>query len=300
MKVFVSTSTFAEYDKAPLQLLRKKGIAADLNTKKRKLSEEEIAGVLKSGKYTALIAGIEPLTSAVLNSARGLKAISRVGTGLDNVDLDAARRLGIKVFNTPDVLTDAVAELALGLMLSSLRRIALMDRKMREGRWSKEMGGLLRGKKVGIIGFGRIGRRVAELACAFGAEVFFYDMKGSSSRLAKKVSLPALLKAADIISIHSSGKSAAIAAKEFSLMKKGAVLINTSRGAAVEEKSLIKALKSGKLSFAGLDVFNSEPYKGELSRLDNTILTAHAGSYAKESRIKMELEAVENLIKGLK
>lgn len=300
MKVFISTSTFAEYDKTPLELLRKKKIAFDLNPLKRKLAEKEIAAVLKSGRYSGLIAGTEPLTAAVLRSACGLKVISRVGVGLDNVDLAAAKKLKIKVFNTPDVLTEAVAELTLGLILSSLRRIALMDRKMRLKSWSKEMGYLLAGKTLGLIGFGKIGRRVAELADAFGAKVIFHDIRQMKPSGFKPVGLTALLKDSDIISIHASSKSALISGKEIRQMKTGVILINASRGSCIDEPALTRALRSGKVGFAGLDVFSSEPYAGGLLKLDNTVLTCHAGSYAKESRVKMELEAAENLIKGLK
>ena len=300
MKVFISTSTFAENDQEPLIRLRKKGITFDFNPHKRKLSEDEITGFLKKDSYVGLLAGTEPLTEGVLKSSKVLKVISRIGVGLDNLDLKAAKKLKIKVFNTPGVLTDSVAELTLGLILSCLRKIALMDRKIRQKVWSKEMGLLLRDKTLGLIGFGRIGRRVAELAKVFGAKVIFYDQMPIRSIIAKKVSLDALLKNSDIISVHASSKDCLINASEIKKMKQGAVLINTSRGSAVEENSLLQGLKSGKIAFAGLDVFEQEPYYGALVNLDNVVLTPHVGSYAKEARIKMELAAVENLLKGLK
>jgi len=120
MKVFISTSTFAEYDQGPLIRLRKKRITFDLNPHKRKLSEDEITGFLKKGNYAGLLAGTEPLTGRVLESGKVLRVISRIGVGLDNVDLMAAKKLKIKVFNTPDVLKDSVAELTIGLILSGL------------------------------------------------------------------------------------------------------------------------------------------------------------------------------------
>jgi D-3-phosphoglycerate dehydrogenase len=300
MKVFISTSTFAEYDKAPLDLLRKKGMTVHLNPHKRKLAEKEIFGFLKRGKYDGLLAGTESLTKQVLKNASGLKVISRVGVGLDNIDLAAAKQLKIKVFNTPDVLTDSVAELTLGLILSCLRKIGLMDRKMREKAWSKEMGLLLRDKRLGIIGFGKIGRRVARLAEAFGAKVIFYDTKPVKAGIGRKTALNTLLKDSDIISIHAATKVALITGKEIKQMKTGVILINTSRGLAIDEPSLIRALKSGKVAFAGLDVFASEPYYGGLVKLNNVVITPHVGSYAKETRVKMELAAVDNLLKGLK
>lgn len=295
MKVFISTTTFAEYSQRPLGLLKERKVDFDLNLNKRKLSEEEIKGILSTGAYSGIIAGTEPLTREVLESAKNLQVISRVGVGVDNVDLEAAKRLKIKVFNTPDVLTDSVAELTLGLILCCLRKIALMDRYIRQGVWKKQMGQLLKGKTVGIIGFGRIGQGVGKLVKAFGAKVVFYDIKNRKSSTLEK-----LIKNADIISIHAGSKDTLIGKKEIEIMKQGVILINTSRGQAINEKDLLSGLKSGKVSAAGLDVFESEPYSGQLKDLDNVVMTAHVGSYAKESRMAMEIEAVENLLKGLK
>ena len=126
----------------------------------------EIRDILSTGEYQGLLAGLEPLRQETLSLAKGLKVISRVGVGMDNVDQASAKMLGIKVFNTPGVLTDAVAELALGLMLAVLRKIAYLDGKVRVGQWEKKMGGLLKGKTVGIVGFGQIGQRVAALVVA--------------------------------------------------------------------------------------------------------------------------------------
>jgi len=300
MKVFISTSTFAEYNQEPLIRLRKKGIAFDFNPHKRRLSEDEITGFLKKGSYVGLLAGTEPLTERALESGKALRVVSRIGVGLDNLDLRAAKKLKIKVFNTPDVLTDSVAELTIGLVLSCLRKIALMDRKIRLKVWSKEMGLLLRDKTLGLIGFGRIGRRVAELAKVFGAKVIFHDQMPIRSSIAKRVSLDVLLKNCDIISVHASSKDCLINAKEIKKMRQGVILINTSRGSAIDENSLLQGLKSGKIAFAGLDVFEQEPYYGALVDLNNVVLTPHVGSYAKEARVKMELAAVENLLRGLK
>lgn len=300
MKVFISASTFAEYNQDPLIRLRKNGIIFDFNPYKRKLSEAEIAGFLKKSSYIGLLAGTEPLTKKVLEGSKSLRVISRIGVGLDNLDLKAARQLKIKVFNTPDVLTDSVAELTMGLILSCLRKITLMDRKIRQQVWRKEMGSLLRNKTLGLLGFGRIGRRVAELAKVFGVKVIFHDEIPINSTIGKRVSLNALLKNSDIVSVHASTKECLIGAKEIRKMKKGIILINTSRGSAISESSLLEGLKSGKIAFAGLDVFRQEPYCGALLNLDNVVLTPHIGSYAKEARIKMELAAVDNLLKGLK
>jgi len=300
MKVLITTTTFAQYDKKPLDLLKDNKIIYTLNPYKKALTEKEVKTLLEEGAYDGVVAGTEPLTKAVLENADKLKVISRVGVGLDGVDLSAAKELNIKVYNTPGILTDSVAELTLGLILSCLRKISLMDREMRSGQWRKKMGFLFKGKTIGIIGFGQIGKRVAQLAKVFGAKIIFYDVKNIKSKSFLKVSLPDLYKKSDIISIHSSAKAKLITKSAISKMKKDAILINTSRGSAVDEQDLYDGLKSGKICFAGLDVHSKEPYSGKLLKLDNIVFTPHVGSYAKEARIEMEIAAVKNLLKGFK
>lgn len=299
MKVFISTTTFAQFSKEPLDILRKNKIDFVLNPLKRKLFEQEIGKFLKENSYVGLIAGTEPITKSVLTKAISLKVISRVGVGIDNIDLPEAKKLKIKVYNTPNVLIDSVAELTIGLILNALRKISLMDRNIRNKAWNKEMGLLFKGKTLGIIGFGKIGRRVALLAKTFGAGVIFYDVKPIKTKIARQVTFIKLVKDADIISIHSSGKGILISKDEIKNMKEGVILVNTSRGSTIDEEALYSGLKSGKIAFAALDVFNNEPYSGKLTGVENCILTPHIGSYARESRIQMEIEAVNNLIKGL-
>jgi len=246
-----------------------------------------------------LIAGTEPLTRDVLKEARSLNVISRVGVGIDNIDLEAARESGIKIFYTPEAPTDAVAELTIGLILNALRRLNLADRNIRNGIWKKEMGSLFKGKTLGIVGFGRIGKRVAEIAKSFGVDVIFSDVQKVETALAKQVFLEELLNSSDIVSIHASGKETIISKKGINQMKNGTILINAARGGMVDEEALYSALLSGKLSYAAIETFAKEPYNGKLAKLENIILTPHIGSYAREARIRMEIEAVENLIKGL-
>jgi len=300
MKIFISTASFGKDDPAPIDVLTKRKIGFTINPYGRRLSEDEIRKVLAAGGYDGILAGLEPLTRAVLSGAKGLKVISRVGVGLDNVDLAAAKSLRIKVFNTPGVLTDSVAELTLGLMLAALRRITWSDRKIRIGVWDKKMGGLLKGKVVGIVGLGNIGQRVAQLVKAFGAKVIANDVRRVKTNGVKKIALAELLKNADIVSLHSSDAKCLIAQKEIDAMKPGVIIVNTARGALIDEQSLAHGLIAGKISCAALDVFKDEPYSGKLLELDNVIVTPHIGSYAREARIAMEKMAVANLIKGLK
>jgi D-3-phosphoglycerate dehydrogenase len=299
MKVFISTTTFSENSKDPLCLLEKRNIKFDVNSEKRRLSEKEILEVLSKGSYIGLIAGTEPLTRQVLENAKSLKIISRVGVGLDNIDLEAVKNLDINIYNTPDVLTDAVSELTIGLIISCLRKMPQLDRNMRNSVFRKEMGALFRGKTLGIIGFGRIGARVADIAAAFECRVVFFDIQTIETRKGRQVSFDELIEISDIISIHISKGSELISQKEINKMKDGVILINTSRGAAINEADLYQGLVSEKILSAALDVFSKEPYTGKLTTLDNVVLTPHIGSYAKEARIKMEIEAVNNLLKGL-
>lgn len=300
MKVFISTTTFAQFSNEPLNILKKNKVGYSLNPLGSKLSESEIGEFLKGGVYSGLIAGTESITKEVLTAAKSLRIISRVGVGTDNIDLTAAKKLNIKIYNTPDVLIDSVAELTIGLILSALRKISLMDRNTHNKAWKKEMGLLFKGKRLGIIGFGRIGMKVATLARAFGAEVIFHDIRRVKTKLAKQVSLAGLISGADIISFHSSAKGLLLSKKEINSMRDGVVIVNTSRGSAIDEEALYDGLISGKIAFAALDVFRNEPYSGKLTELENCILTPHIGSYAKEARIEMEIEAVSNFIKGSK
>ena len=166
MKIAITTSSFARYSEEPLELLREFGAEIVLNDRGRTLTEDEAAKFLAD--CDGVVAGTEPLTRKVMENCPNLKVISRCGAGMDSVDRAAAEDLGIAVRNTPDAPTVAVAELTVGLMLSLLRQVAPMDRDIRSGVWKKRMGNLLFGKKVGIVGFGRIGHAVAERLQAFG------------------------------------------------------------------------------------------------------------------------------------
>jgi len=301
-KVFISTTTFAEFDKAPLKLLEEKGYQWSHNPHKRKMTSEEI--FVSAKEAVGIVAGTETLGADVLKNLANLKVISRCGSGMDNVDIGAAEKKGIKVCNTPDGPTLAVAELTIGLILNLLRRVNEMDTALRAGKWTKITGNLLTGKKVGIVGFGRIGRKVANLLNALGAEPMYYDVEEKKDvyKWCKKCDLDELLKESDILSLHLSfsGKSNAfIGGKELKLMTPGSLLINVSRGGAVDEEALYDSLKKGHLAGAALDVFKEEPYSGRLRELKNVILTPHIGSYAKEARVKMEVDAVKNLLVAL-
>lgn len=299
MKIVITTSSFATYDHSPLDELKKTQIEYTINPYGRKLTSSEVINLAKDAD--GLVAGTEPLNEEVLRKLPELKVISRCGAGLDNVDLEKAKELNIKVYSTPYGPTLAVAELTLGLMLDLLRKITTMDRELRKGVWKKRTGSLLTGKKVGIWGFGRIGQKVAQLLAPLGVEIAYYDIRSVEGAIPLK-SKNELLSWADIITLHCSANADgkyAIGKSELKLMKNNAWLINASRGGLVDETALYSALQKGKLAGAALDVFENEPYTGPLCELDNVILTPHIGSYAKEGRIQMEMQAVRNLINGL-
>ncbi len=304
MKIFISTSSFAKYDALPLRLLRDAGLDIQLNPYSRKLTPNECLSLYQD--IDGLIAGTEALTVDILRSARKLKVVSRCGVGTDNIDMKVAKELGIKVFVTPDAPTQAVAELTIALMLDLLRRISMEDRLIRTGVWPKNMGSLLSGKTLGILGLGRIGKRVVELTQPFNLKYIAWDAfpewQFASKYKIEFVGLDELLSKADIITIHLSYApelKGIIAEREISLMKRDAFLINTARGELVDEVALGKALKEKEIAGAALDVFEQEPYAGPLTELDNIILTSHIGSYAKETRVEMEIQAAKNLIEGL-
>jgi len=296
MRIAVTTSTFAEFSSEPLKLLEKAGFKFSLNPLGRKPTPAETVKQLEG--CVGVVAGTETLDAEVLAALPDLKVISRCGTGMDSVDLEFAKSRGIIVVNTPYGPTRAVAELTLGLILNLLRQVSRMDRELRSGIWKKRMGRLLLGKKIGIVGMGRIGGAAANTLIPLGARIAYTD-PDCEHRDFERMSLDKLLSWAEIISLHCSkpeGEKPLLGEAELSRMTPGSLLINAGRGGLVDEDALYKLLKSGHLSGAALDCFAEEPYVGPLSTLENVILTPHIGSYAMEGRVQMEVDAVKNLI----
>lgn len=300
--VLITTSTFDLANFRDIDLLKLANIDIVLNPFGRRLTTAEVAGLLTSN-VIGIIAGLEPLNAAVLESATSLKVIARCGTGLDSVDLKIAEKLGITVFNTPDAPTLAVAELTLGHTLSLLRHISESDRQIRSGEWSGIMGSLLYGKTVGIIGYGRIGKSVEKLFTAFGAKVIVSDLVKLDYLQVKQVELDELFALSDIISLHvpyGDQSHHIINSEALRKMKPSTLLINVSRGGLIDEDALFQALESRTILGAALDCFETEPYSGSLLKLANVQVTAHMGSYARETRVQMEIDASTALINGLK
>lgn len=298
-KILIGPSSFATLDKTPLELLASSNCEVIENPFKRKLTKIELLDLLTSG-ITGIIAGLEPLDRDVLERSN-LKVISRCGSGLSNVDLEASSELGIKVCSTPHGPTSAVAELTLGAILSLMRMIPQMNNDLHEGRWAKRTGMQLEDKTVLIIGFGRIGKRVASLLTPFKTNILVVDP--NIQHPAENISVWPLEKAlpeADIITLHSNGKACVLGSKEFDSVKPGAYLLNAARGELIDEASLINALDTGRIAGAWIDTFSQEPYSGPLCKYPQVILTPHVGSYTRECRLRMETEAVNNLIRAFK
>jgi D-3-phosphoglycerate dehydrogenase len=301
-KILVTTSTFDVSLFSNFIGTAKKPIEVVLNPYKRKLSEKEVSDLL-TDDVIGMIAGVEPLSEKVLSGTKNLKVISRCGVGLDSVDLNAAKNLGIHVTNTPDAPTIPVAELTMAHILNLLRHVSLVNQQIRTSKWEPKMGALLNGKTVGIIGYGRIGRKVASLAKAFGANILVFDIfPVTSSDKIEQVDLNQVLINSDIISLHLPYKIEnhhIISTEQFALMKPTALVLNISRGGLINETALLEALLNKRIAGAGIDAFEDEPYSGPLCQLPNVLLTAHMGSYAKEARNIMEQDAVKNLFSKL-
>ena len=301
MQILISTSTFNLDNFSELAEIQKAGIEVKLNPFKTRLTEDQVTELLGTNTI-GLIAGLETLNEKILAAATALKVIARVGTGLDSVDLEAAAKLDITVLNTPDAPTSAVAELTLGHILSLLRNIASTDRQIRNNTWRGQMGSLLETKTVGIVGFGRIGQRVADLVSAFGAKVIVSDPYLQTQDY-ENYALDEICQKVDILTLHipyTESTHNLISAKRIESMKHGSFVINVSRGGLVDEDALLQALQSGHIAGAALDCFEQEPYFGPLSKLENVQMTAHMGTYARETRDRMEREASLLLVKVLR
>ena len=301
MQILISTSSFNLENFAALGELKNAGIDIKLNPFGARLSQDQVIELL-GNDTVGIIAGLESLNATVLQSANALKVIARVGVGLDSVDLTTATKLGITVLNTPDAPTSAVAELTIGHILGLLRNIAATDRQIRNNKWQGQMGHLLETKTVGVVGYGRIGQRVAELLGAFGAKVVVCDPHKSTKDFANS-SLDELCREVDVLTLHltyDADSHHLIGEKQFKLMKKGSFFVNISRGGLVDEQALFNAIESRHIAGAALDCFEQEPYSGPLSKLDNVQMTAHMGTYARETRDRMEQEASRLLVEALR
>lgn len=267
-----------------------------------KFSKEEIIRLLPA--YDILLSIFSrPIDREMIDAGKKLQLISNFGVGYNNIDIHYAREKGITVCNTPQSVCNPTAELCLALILGAARRIAELDRRIRqekESLWGvmKNLGTGLEGKTLGIIGMGRIGQNVARKAAAFGMKIIYYNRRTSVPGY-ERTDLITLLKESDFVSLHTplnEESNHLIGKKELELLKPSTFLINTARGAVIDENALAECLKNGQIRGAALDVFEQEPHITEkLYHLDNVILLPHVGTATIDGRIAMAEEALQNI-----
>ncbi len=306
-KIFISTIPFGEIAPEPIDLLQNTGWKYTINPLGRKLTPSEVSALACDAD--GIIAGTEDLRPLIKKSKK-LKIISRVGIGLESVPLIECKNRGITVTYTPDAVTMAVAELTIGIMINLSRHVFMSDMKLRQGVWQRLMGRRIGESVIGIIGCGRIGSNVARLLVPFHPQkVLLNDIKDKSklvdelTKTGLNVSLTdkeEIYRSSNIISLHipySTQTRNMINTETMKLFKKNSFLINLARGGIVNEADLFQALKNHDIMGAAIDVFEEEPYGGNLISLDNTLLTQHMGSCSFDCRSNMETQAVQDLIR---
>jgi len=306
-KILSISKPFGRISKDPLKVLSEIDHELISVPFEQVISEEDLVHMVKG--MDGIIVGVDLVTERVIEAADKLKVIAKHGVGVDNIDIAAATKKGIAVTNAPGSNTDAVADLAIGLMLAIARKVPYAHHTTIEGNWYRIFGTEIYKKCLGIIGLGAIGKAVARRAMGFDMEILAFDVY-PDYEFAKKyrikfVSFEELLQRSDFISLHvnlSSATRGLISEKKLKMMKKGAYLINTARGAVVNGKALYKALTEGWIAGAALDAFEEEPPKKnyELFKLENLIATPHMGAYTDEAVRNMGMAAARNVVDVLK
>jgi D-3-phosphoglycerate dehydrogenase len=301
----VSPEQWGDVNPLSRTMLEEAGVKIVRNTRRRLLVESEMKELIVG--CDVAISGAEPMPAAVMDCAPNLKFVARCAVGLDSIDLMAAQERGIGVSYVPGANAQAVAELTIGHILTLIRGVQRGDALLRKGEWFRVMGRSLEELTIGIIGMGKIGKRVARHLTAFGARIIANDLVpdedfGALYRI-EWASKERLFKESDVVCLHVPKAPSTlnmVGREQLAMMKDGAFLINTARGGLIDEAALIDALKSGKLAGAGLDVFSEEPYRGPLSEVENVIMTCHMGANTRSSRARMEIQAAECLLAYLR
>ena len=288
-------------------VLRQAGYEVILNPYGRVLTENEICKLVRN--VVGIIVGVDPLTERVINNASRLRAISKYGAGIDNIEIGAVYSRGIQIRTAAGANSVSVAELTLGLLISLYRNMWQSVSSVKEGGWDRKIGRELLGSTVGLVGCGDIGREVAKRLLALGARVIVHDDKLMDTTFLKsygvpRVSLEELLRESDAVSLHcplTEETRHMINRRTISVMRDGAFLVNTARGELVDEDALYDALKSGKLCGAAQDVFSKEPPRQgcKLLELKNFVLTSHIGAYTQEAVNRMAIRSTRNLLEML-
>lgn len=258
------------------------------------------------GEFDGIIVGTDILNSEIFDKAPRLRAIMKYGVGTDNIDKKAAKEKNIKIFNLPGINCEAVAELVLGYIFALGRKILISDRMLKSGKWIPSLGNAIKGKTLGILGTGDVGLTVTEMVSGLKMKVIGYDIYQNEQFTnlgGQYVDRDEVFRQADYLSIHIpfNGKTYhSIGEKEFKLMKKSAYLMNTSRGAIVDEKKLYQAVKTNVIAGAAVDVYETEPVSQSiLLELDNMITTPHIAAFSYDTFRRMDRESVTKLSKAL-
>ncbi len=307
--IYISNPEFGRFGKDAKNILLSQNWRLAFNDKGRLLTPDELA--LAASDFDCLIPATENLHSLISQSTR-LKFIAKMGVGLDNIPLNLCMSKGIKVSYTPDAVTHAAAELAMTFILALLRQVFPAHNLMKQGGWSRIIGHEIAEVKIGILGWGRIGKHLTRLLLPFNpkeiiindlvdysAEIKEFAAKSASKTLIKQVSFEELLKESDLLTLHCDLNELSrgiINAQSLSLMKNTAYLINTARGALIDESALVNQLRSKKIAGAAIDVFSHEPYTGELTKEQSVISSCHMGSLTLKARLAMERDVVNSVI----
>jgi D-3-phosphoglycerate dehydrogenase / 2-oxoglutarate reductase len=305
-KILVTPRSLTKDGDPALELLKAAGHEVVFCTPGRQPDEAELLAIVPG--CLGWLAGVEKITPRVLEAARGLKAISRNGTGIDTVDLEAAKRLGIAVLRAEGANARGVAELSFALLLALARSIPFGDTALKAGKWERRQGIELEGRTLGLVGCGKIGKMVARFALAMDMTVLAFDAYPDASFAPgpgfRFATLEEVLAASHAVSLHCPHKPGAqplIDAAAIARMRKGAFLVNTARAGLVDAAAVRKALDEGKLAGYGVDVFDREPPEpGPLTGHDRVVMSAHVGGYTAESVARATRVAVENLLAALK
>ena len=301
-RVLITTRTFQKMEGEHWDALHEAGLETVTSGLDQALNEQQLIERLPG--IAALICGMDEVTAKALEAADALRVISMNGVGLDRIDVAEATRRGIAVTRTPGSNADSVADLALALMLAQARRLPRHDRTLREGDWSRQRGRELRGQRLGLVGLGAIGKKVAQRALAFGMSVQAYDPYVDAAFCREHgieiVGWETCLHSSDVLSLHlpvTGETENLIDGEALAAMKPGAVLINTARGELVDEAALVLALESGHLGGAGLDAFSPEPpAPGPLFEMEQVVLTPHLGGNTREAALRTALRSAQNAV----
>ena len=297
--ILIVTYPFGKCGDKPIKLLEETGWNLRYSLLGRRLRGDEVRVMIEG--VDAVIAGTETYNQETIELAKDLKVISRVGIGLDNVDYEACKKKGIQIAYTPEAPSDAVADLTVAQIINLLRGIHASNISIKSGEWKRITGLSIKQIKIGILGVGRIGKRVIDRLKPFGANILTCDIKPMLVPGVRWVNKDTLFRECDLVSVHipmNEKNHHFVSMNEFSMMKEGSYFVNTSRGGVVNERDLEVCLFNH-LAGAALDVFQEEPYKGAMTEMANVILTAHLASSDKLSRYLMELGAVKNCIQLL-